>query len=107
MKMSSPLNSTLPAPSVGVVRLNFASAETKKVPVIVMKTLQRYLSVTPTLLTVFALVTAQTTTAHAAGADHFELGMVIKETPNPSYNATLSGARIAAGEIGGTANNYG
>src|ERR1700722_10742415 len=42
-----------------------------------------------------------------AAADSFELAMVIKETTNPYYNATLSGARIAAGEIGGTANNYG
>jgi len=33
--------------------------------------------------------------------------MVIKETTNPYYNATLEGARIAAKEIGGTANNYG
>jgi rhamnose transport system substrate-binding protein len=39
--------------------------------------------------------------------DAFELAMVIKETTNPYYNATLAGARIAAGEIGGTANNYG
>src|SRR3984957_12630378 len=42
-----------------------------------------------------------------AAADSFELAMVIKETTNPYYNATLSGARIAAGEIGGTAKNYG
>ena len=40
-------------------------------------------------------------------ADDFELAMVIKETTNPYYNATLAGARIAAGEIGGTAKNYG
>ena len=40
-------------------------------------------------------------------ADDFELAMVIKETTNPYYNATLAGARIAAAEIGGTANNYG
>src|SRR5215472_1895764 len=43
----------------------------------------------------------------AAAADDFELAMVIKETTNPYYNATLAGARIAAGEIGGKANNYG
>jgi rhamnose transport system substrate-binding protein len=40
-------------------------------------------------------------------ADDFELAMVIKETTNPYYNATLAGARMAAGEIGGTAKNYG
>ena len=45
--------------------------------------------------------------APSAAADSFELAMVIKETTNPYYNATLAGARIAAGEIGGTANNYG
>src|SRR6202011_2701324 len=33
--------------------------------------------------------------------------MVIKETTNPYYNATLTGAKIAAKEIGGSANNYG
>ena len=42
-----------------------------------------------------------------ASADDFELAMVIKETTNPYYNATLKGAQIAAAEIGGTANNYG
>ena len=42
-----------------------------------------------------------------ARADDFELAMVIKETTNPYYNATLSGAQIAAKEIGGTAKNYG
>ncbi len=43
----------------------------------------------------------------AAHAAEFELAMVIKETTNPYYNATLSGAQIAAKEIGGTAKNYG
>jgi rhamnose transport system substrate-binding protein len=42
-----------------------------------------------------------------ASAQDFELAMVIKSTTNPYYNATLSGAQIAAGEIGGTAKNYG
>lgn len=42
-----------------------------------------------------------------ASAADFELAMVIKETTNPYYNATLSGAKIAASEIGGTAKNYG
>jgi rhamnose transport system substrate-binding protein len=41
------------------------------------------------------------------GAAAFELAMVIKETTNPYYNATLKGALIAANEIGGTAKNYG
>jgi rhamnose transport system substrate-binding protein len=44
---------------------------------------------------------------YLAPAAEFELAMVIKETTNPYYNATLQGARIAAGEIGGVANNYG
>jgi rhamnose transport system substrate-binding protein len=43
----------------------------------------------------------------ASSAAEFELAMVIKETTNPYYNATLSGAQIAAKEIGGTAKNYG
>jgi rhamnose transport system substrate-binding protein len=43
----------------------------------------------------------------SARADDFELAMVIKETTNPYYNATLKGAQIAAKEIGGTAKNYG
>jgi rhamnose transport system substrate-binding protein len=45
--------------------------------------------------------------SHPATAADFELAMVIKETTNPYYNATLKGAQIAAGEIGGTAKNYG
>lgn len=45
--------------------------------------------------------------SHPAKAADFELAMVIKETTNPYYNATLKGAQIAAGEIGGTAKNYG
>ncbi len=45
--------------------------------------------------------------AQPARADDFELAMVIKSTTNPYYMATLSGAEIAAGEIGGTAKNYG
>lgn len=43
----------------------------------------------------------------SARADDFELAMVIKETTNPYYNATLKGAQIAAKEIGGSAKNYG
>src|SRR2546430_17701625 len=44
--------------------------------------------------------------SHGAAAD-FELAMVIKETTNPYYNATPAGAKIAAGEIGGTGKNHG
>jgi rhamnose transport system substrate-binding protein len=57
------------------------------------------------ILAVPALV-AMISAGIAAAAD-FELAMVIKETTNPYYNATLSGAQIAAKEIGGTAKNYG
>src|ERR1700744_2209857 len=40
-------------------------------------------------------------------ADDFKLGMVIKSTTNPYYNATLAGAKIAAQETGGEGENYG
>ena len=53
------------------------------------------------------LVTDHWPTVPAARADDFELAMVIKETTNPYYKATLQGAQIAAKEIGGSANNYG
>lgn len=43
----------------------------------------------------------------AQAQEEFELAMVIKSTNNPYYNATLSGALMAAEEIGGTAKNYG
>ncbi len=56
---------------------------------------------------VAALAVAAPFAVGSASAADFELAMVIKETTNPYYNATLQGARIAAGEIGGTANNYG
>jgi rhamnose transport system substrate-binding protein len=42
-----------------------------------------------------------------ARADDFQLGMVIKSTTNPYYNATLAGAEMAAKEIGGSVQNYG
>jgi rhamnose transport system substrate-binding protein len=45
--------------------------------------------------------------SRVGGAQEFELAMVIKETTNPYYNATLAGALMAAEEIGGTAKNYG
>jgi ABC-type sugar transport system substrate-binding protein len=37
----------------------------------------------------------------------FSLGMVIKSTTNPYYNATLAGAQMAAKELGGTVENFG
>jgi rhamnose transport system substrate-binding protein len=107
MKMRSPLNSMLTAPPIGIVGFPSAPAEANKIPAIVMNAMKRHQLLTLTLLTTFALLTTWTMTVRAAGADNFELAMVIKETTNPYYNATLSGARIAAGEIGGTANNYG
>ena len=58
-------------------------------------------------LAAISLAATLWTGTQAAAADDFELAMVIKETTNPYYNATLAGARIAAGEIGGKANNYG
>jgi len=97
----------LTAPPIGIVGFPSAPAEANKIPAIVMNAMKRHQLLTLTLLTTFALLTTWTMTVRAAGADNFELAMVIKETTNPYYNATLSGARIAAEEIGGTANNYG
>ena len=54
-----------------------------------------------------ATLVAMTALARTGWAAEFELAMVIKETTNPYYNATLAGAQIAAKEIGGTAKNYG
>jgi rhamnose transport system substrate-binding protein len=54
-----------------------------------------------------ALVLSPHLQPQPAAAANFELAMVIKETTNPYYNATLKGAEIAAGEIGGTVKNYG
>src|SRR5262245_43817722 len=54
-----------------------------------------------------AITLAMLASASAVGAQDFELAMVIKETTNPYYNATLAGAQMAAKEIGGTAKNYG
>jgi rhamnose transport system substrate-binding protein len=58
-------------------------------------------------LFVVLAVAALTVASRASGAADFELAMVIKETTNPYYNATLAGAEMAAKEIGGTAKNYG
>ena len=65
--------------------------------------LARFHFVPITLLAVAALPILSTTIK----ADDFELAMVIKETTNPYYNATLQGAQIAAKETGGKVNNYG
>jgi rhamnose transport system substrate-binding protein len=104
MKMSPPLNSLLTMPVTGIAGDTSTSADTNKVTVVGTKTTKWRLLVTLTSLTTFGLLSAAAMTAQA---DDFELAMVIKETTNPYYNATLEGARIAAKEIGGTANNYG
>jgi rhamnose transport system substrate-binding protein len=102
MKMSPPLNSLLTVPATGIGSGNSASIETNQVTAVLPTTVARCLLVTLTLLSTMVLSITGT-----AKADDFELAMVIKETTNPYYNATLEGARIAAKEIGGTANNYG
>jgi rhamnose transport system substrate-binding protein len=107
MKIRSPQNSMLIVPPIGLVCFSSTSAEANKIPAIVTPGTKRYLFLALGLFATFPLLTTWTVTARAAGGDNFELAMVIKETTNPYYNATLSGARIAAGEIGGTANNYG
>src|SRR5262249_4184428 len=107
MKMSSPLNSVLTAPPIGIVGSNSSCAATRKVPATVRTGMKRHQLLALTILVILPVVAKWKMTAQAAGTDNCELAMVIKETTNPYYNATLSGARIAAGEIGGSANNYG
>src|SRR6202166_905761 len=107
MKMWPPLNSMLTPPSIGLVSFLSAPAEANKIPAVILNAMKRSQLLKLTLLASFPLLSAWTIGARAAGADNFELAMVIKETTNPYYNATLSGARIAAQEIGGSANNYG
>jgi rhamnose transport system substrate-binding protein len=107
MKIRSPQNSMLTTLPLGMVRFPSVSAESNNFPSIARNGARRYLSLASAFLAIAPLLITGSTTARAAGADNFELAMVIKETTNPYYNATLSGARIAAGEIGGTANNYG
>src|SRR3984957_15540857 len=58
------------------------------------------------LLTASALFCAAGVSG-ALAASPFELGMVIKSTTNPYYNATLAGAKIAADETGGKGAYYG
>ena len=107
MKMRFPLNSTLTMPSDGMEGFPSASAETKHNIALVVNGTKFLQRLALAFLTALPLFTLWTVNAIAAGDDNFELAMVIKSTTNPYYNATLSGARIAAKEIGGTANNYG
>jgi rhamnose transport system substrate-binding protein len=107
MKMRSPLNSMLTLPSIGHAGFSSAPTAQGNIPTRLVNPMRWRPIVTLTLLTNLALLSNWTISARAAGADNFELAMVIKETTNPYYNATLSGAKIAAQEIGGSANNYG
>jgi rhamnose transport system substrate-binding protein len=107
MNTSFPLNSMPAAPVTGNAGFHSASAAANKVAAIVTNAVKRYLLAMRAVSPAFVILSMCVIAARAAGADNFELAMVIKETTNPYYNATLSGARIAAGEIGGTANNYG
>ena len=94
--MSPSLNSTLALPAYGIASPNSVSTEPKK-------TKLSRCALLPLTLAISVLPFATTTVK----ADDFELAMVIKETTNPYYNATLQGAQIAAKEAGGKVNNYG
>lgn len=107
MKMRPPLNSTLTAPSINMMGFASALKETNKIIGLAIDGTKCFQRLALTFLTAAPILTALTMNASAAGDDNFELAMVIKSTTNPYYNATLSGARIAAKEIGGSANNYG
>ena len=105
--MRFPLNSTLVVPLIGIAGFPSVTTEARKIPAKFLNAMKRCSSATLTISMGLLLLTVWSIGARAAKADDFELAMVIKETTNPYYNATLSGARIAAQEIGGTANNYG
>jgi rhamnose transport system substrate-binding protein len=107
MKMRSLLNSPLATPSIGVVGFPSALLEVNQIVSFAANSTKSFQRLAVAFLTAVPMLTAWTTNAKAAGDDNFELAMVIKSTTNPYYNATLSGARIAAKEIGGSANNYG
>ena len=107
MKMRSPLNCMLTAPRSGLVSFSSALAEANKLPPILKFGPTGHRKLALAVLATFPVLTTWITSAKAAGDDNFELAMVIKETTNPYYNATLTGAKIAAKEIGGSANNYG
>lgn len=97
MKISPPTNSKLSLPACGIT--GSASAESKKT-----KLPPAWYTTLPITLLAIATLPALATIIKA---DDFELAMVIKETTNPYYNATLQGAQLAAQEIGGKVNNYG
>jgi rhamnose transport system substrate-binding protein len=107
MKMRSPLNSTPAKPPIGMVGFPSALSEVNQIIAFAANGTRSFQRLALAFLTAVPILTAWTTNAKAAGDDNFELAMVIKSTTNPYYNATLSGARIAAKEIGGSANNYG
>jgi rhamnose transport system substrate-binding protein len=107
MKRSSPLNSPLAAPSIGMVGFPSVLLEANQIIALAANGSKSFQRLALAFLTAVPMLAAWTTNAKAAGDDNFELAMVIKSTTNPYYNATLSGARIAAKEIGGSANNYG
>jgi rhamnose transport system substrate-binding protein len=102
MKKSPLLNSMVAMPVTGIDNPGWTQG--KKVTLTLATNLHRTMLVPLTLMTALVSLVLET---RIAKADDFELAMVIKETTNPYYNATLEGARIAAKEIGGSANNYG
>jgi hypothetical protein len=102
MKMRFPLNSMLTAPRSGLVSFSSAPAEVNKLPSMLKFGTKGHRILALALLATFPALTTWITSAKAAGNDNFELAMVIKETTNPYYNATLTGAKIAAKEIGGS-----
>src|ERR1700759_3158389 len=106
MKMRSPLNSPLATPSIGMVGFPPVSSAGNQLIAFAANSTKSFQRLALAFLTAVPMLTALTN-AKAAEGDNFELAMVIKSTTNPYYNATLSGAKIAAKEIGGSANNYG
>jgi rhamnose transport system substrate-binding protein len=105
--MRSPLNSRLATPSIGMEGFPSALSEVNQAIPFAANSTKSFKRLALAFFTAVPMLTAWATNAKAAGDDNFELAMVIKSTTNPYYNATLSGARIAAKEIGGSANNYG
>jgi rhamnose transport system substrate-binding protein len=106
MNMRSPLNSPLATPSIGMLGFLSVLSEANQLIAFAANSTKSFQRLALAFLTAVPMLTAWTN-AKAAGDDNFELAMVIKSTTNPYYNATLSGAKIAAKEIGGSANNYG
>jgi rhamnose transport system substrate-binding protein len=106
MNMRSSLNSPLATPSIGMVGFPSVLSVGNQLIAFAANSTKSFQRLALAFLTAVPMLTAWTN-AKAAGDDNFELAMVIKSTTNPYYNATLSGAKIAAKEIGGSANNYG